>query len=55
MEDYAGLYKFARLAFLALTLTGIGIWVYWPSRRARMEAPALRMLSDDDLRKDSDR
>jgi len=49
MEDWAGVYKFARLAFLALSLLGIGIWLYWPSRKERMEAPALRMLRDDDL------
>jgi cbb3-type cytochrome oxidase subunit 3 len=49
MEEWAGIYKFARLAFLALTLLGIGIWVYWPTHRARFEEPAVRMLSDDDL------
>ncbi len=46
--DWAGVYKFARLAALALALVGIAAWVYWPSRRERMEAPARRMLEEDD-------
>jgi cbb3-type cytochrome oxidase subunit 3 len=49
MDDWAGIYKFARLAFLALSLLGIGIWLYWPSHKDRMEEPARRMLRDDDL------
>ncbi len=48
MEDWAGVYKFARLAFLALSLTGIAIWLYLPSHRERFEDPARRMLQDDD-------
>ena len=48
MEDWAGIYKFARLAFLALALTGIAIWLYLPSHRKRFEEPAQRMLEDDD-------
>ena len=46
--DWAGLYKFARLAFLALTLLAIAVWVFWPSRKERLEEPARRMLEDDD-------
>lgn len=48
MEDWAGIYKFARLAFLALTLLGISIWLYLPSHRKRFEEPAKRMLQDDE-------
>ena len=48
MEDWAGLYKFARLAFLAIVLIGIAIWLYRPQRKERLEAPARRMLEDDE-------
>ncbi len=50
--EWVALYKFARLALLALSLTGIAIWVYSGSRKERLEAPALRMLEDDDLPED---
>ena len=49
MEEWAALYKFARLALLATTLGGIAIWVFSDSRKERLEAPARRMLEDDDL------
>ena len=48
MEDWAGIYKFARLAVLALSLVGIAIYIYSPVRAERLERPALRMLEDDD-------
>ncbi len=48
MEEWAGLYKLARLGLLAFTLVGIAIWLYQPSRRERLEAPAQRMLEDDE-------
>ena len=48
MEDWAGLYKFARLAVLALALVGIAIWLFRPHRKERLEAPARRMLEDDE-------
>ena len=48
MEDLGALYKFGRLAFLALALLGIAIYLYTPSRRDRLERPARRMLEDDD-------
>ena len=48
MEDWAGLYKFARLALLALGLVGIGVYLFAASRKERLEAPAHRMLEDDD-------
>jgi cbb3-type cytochrome oxidase subunit 3 len=47
-EDWVSIYKFARLAALALILVAIGVWVYWPSHRERLEAPARRMLEEDD-------
>jgi hypothetical protein len=47
--DWVALYKLGRLAFLAGTLVGIGRWLYADCRRERLEAPAVRMLSDDDL------
>jgi cbb3-type cytochrome oxidase subunit 3 len=46
-EEWAGIYKFARLGLLALSLGGIAIWLYRPSQKARLEAPARRMLEDD--------
>ena len=48
MEDWAGVYKFVRLAVLALALAGIAIWLFRPSRKERLERPARRMLEDDD-------
>ena len=48
MEEWAGIYKLARLGFLALTLLGIAIYLYSPGRKQRLEEPALRMLEDDD-------
>jgi hypothetical protein len=47
--EWVGLYKLVRLAFLAGTLVGVARWLYAESRRERLEAPAFRMLSDDDL------
>ena len=47
MEDWVALYKFARLASLALILAGIAIWLYRPSQAARFEEPARRMLEED--------
>ena len=49
MEDFAALYKLGRLAVLALTLTGIAIWLFRGSRKEQLEAPARRMLEDDDI------
>ena len=46
--DWIALYKFARLAFLALVLGGIAIYLYTGNRRERLEAPARRMLEDDE-------
>lgn len=41
------LYKLGRLAFLALVLVGIGVYVYSGSRKERLEEPARRMLEED--------
>ena len=49
MMEWVAWYKFGRLALLALILLGITIWLAGPSRRERLEAPARRMLRDDDL------
>jgi cbb3-type cytochrome oxidase subunit 3 len=48
MDDWAGLYKLARLALLALALLGIAVWLFRPSRKQRLERPARRMLEEDD-------
>ena len=48
MEDWAALDKFARRAFLALALGGIAIYLFDGSRKERLEAPARRMLEDDE-------
>jgi cbb3-type cytochrome oxidase subunit 3 len=47
MEDWAALYKLARLAVLALVLGGIALWLYRPGRKDRLEEPARRMLEED--------
>jgi cbb3-type cytochrome oxidase subunit 3 len=49
MMDWVAWYKFGRLALLALLLIGISIWLFGRRRRDRLEAPARRMLLDDDL------
>jgi cbb3-type cytochrome oxidase subunit 3 len=48
MDEWAGIYKLARLAILALALVGIAIWLFQRKRRDRLEAPARRMLEEDD-------
>lgn len=46
--DWVAIYKFARLAVLAMALVGITVWVFRRSQKERLEAPARRMLEDDD-------
>lgn len=46
--DWVALYKFGRLALLALALVFIVAWVYRRSQRERLEEPARRMLEEDD-------
>ena len=48
MEEWAGLYKFARLAILALALVGIAIYLFRGSAKERLEAPARRMLDEEE-------
>lgn len=48
MEDWAGIYKLARLGILALVLLAIAIWLFRGKRKKRLEEPAQRMLEDDD-------
>jgi cbb3-type cytochrome oxidase subunit 3 len=55
MVGWVGLYKLARLAILAGTLLAIALWLYSASRKERLEAPARRMLEDDDLPRDARR
>jgi len=52
MEDFAALYKFGREALIAAAFIGIAIWLFSGSRKERLEAPAQRMLEDDDLPED---
>jgi cbb3-type cytochrome oxidase subunit 3 len=53
--DWVAWYKFGRLALLALLLVGIAVWLFDRRRRERLEAPALRMLLDDDLPREETR
>jgi len=48
MDDWIALYKFGRLGALAIGLVGIAAYLFAGSRRERLEAPALRMLEEDD-------
>jgi hypothetical protein len=47
--EWIALYKIARLGILAIALTGITIWAFGRSRKERLEEPARRMLSEDDV------
>ncbi len=47
-EEWIALYKFGRLAVLALALCGIAFHLYRGKNRERFEAPARRMLEDDE-------
>ncbi len=44
---WVALYKFVRLALLALALVAIAVWLFWPGHAERMEEPARRMLEED--------
>lgn len=48
MEDWIAVYKLARHATLAIVLVGIAIYLYSGNRAERLEAPARRMLEDDE-------
>lgn len=45
-EEIIGIYKGLRLPILGLAFLIITAYVFWPSRRKKMEQPALAMLSD---------
>ena len=47
-EEWAGIYKLVRLAVLALALAGIAFWLFRPKRKEQLEAPAERMLEEDE-------
>jgi cbb3-type cytochrome oxidase subunit 3 len=47
-EEWAALYKFARLALLAIALGAIALWLFRPAARERLEQPARRMLEEDE-------
>lgn len=46
--EWVALYKFGRLAVLALVLLGIALYVANPRRRDALEEPARRMLEEED-------
>jgi len=47
-DEWVAIYKFGRLAVLALALCAIAVHLYRPKNRERYEAPARRMLEDDE-------
>ena len=47
-DEWIALYKLARLAFLALALTAIALYLFHPRRRKQLEDPARRMLEEED-------
>ena len=46
--EWVAFYKLARLGLLAMILVGIGIYLYWSPNAERFEAPAQRLLEEDD-------
>ncbi|MCE9596744.1 MAG: cbb3-type cytochrome c oxidase subunit 3 [Spirochaetia bacterium] len=46
MEEWIAIYKGLRLPVLGLLLSAIAVYVFWPSRKKRLEEPAKRMLED---------
>lgn len=47
-DEWVGLYKLARLAIFAIAIACITVWAFSGKRKERLEAPARRMLEDDD-------
>jgi cbb3-type cytochrome oxidase subunit 3 len=47
-DEWVGVYKFGRLALIAIGLLGVAVYLYHPARRRRLEEPARRMLDEDD-------
>ena len=48
-EELIGIYKGLRLPILGMVFLLITAYVFWPSRRKKMEQPALNMLSDQPM------
>ena len=46
--DWVWLYKLGREGLMFAALAGITGFLYWPKNRERLEAPARRMLEEDD-------
>lgn len=46
--EWVSVYKLARLGLLAAALLAIGLWVFAKRNAERLEAPARRMLEEDD-------
>jgi len=46
--DWIALYKIGRLGLLALVLLAIAVWAFSKRNAERLEAPARRMLEEDD-------
>jgi len=47
-DEWVAIYKFGRLAVLAIVLCAIGIHLFRAKNRERYEEPARRMLEDDE-------
>jgi hypothetical protein len=47
--EWVGLYKLMRLGLLAGGLVALCAWLFASHRKEALEAPARRMLEDDDL------
>jgi len=47
-EEWIALYKFGRLAVLAIGLAAIAVHLFRRKNRDRYEEPARRMLEDDE-------
>jgi cbb3-type cytochrome oxidase subunit 3 len=47
--EWVAIYKLVRLGILAMVLVGITAWAFGRSRKERLEEPAHRMLSEDDV------
>ncbi len=45
-EELIGIYRGLRMPILGIVFLLITVYVFWPSRRKRMEEPATSMLND---------
>jgi len=46
--EWVALYKFGRIALLALVLVAIVAWVYRSGAKDELERPARRMMEDEE-------